>query len=166
MIGFAIGTLIFWLLILTARQQFVFIVDHVNLAIHEAGHIVFLPFGDTLQMWGGTLLQCMVPLGIGVYFWLRRQTAGVAVAGLWLGENFLNVARYAADAKARALPLVGGGRHDWQFIFNKLGCINSCETIASGIYFAGWVIMIAAAMWYVWRWRVSEEYAQQNATSH
>ena len=161
MIAFGIGVAVLWLLILTSRQQFVIPLDYANLAIHETGHLVFMPFGDTLQMWGGTLFQCIVPIVFGVYFWRKRQTAGLAVAGVWLGENFLNIARYAADAKVRVLPLVGGGRHDWQFIFNKLGCINSCTTIVAGIKIAGWIIMLAAVAWYIWRWRVSEEHAAQ-----
>jgi len=158
LIGFAVGVAIFFLLVLTAPHNFVLIVDHVNLAIHEAGHVVLLPFGQMVHMWGGTLFQCLVPIAFGVYFWAHRQTAGVAVAGLWLGENMPNIARYMADAQVMVLPLVGGNIHDWNFIFTHLGILPHCGPIATSIHILGWIIMAAAVAWYIWRWRVSAAY--------
>src|SRR5215467_3939306 len=35
--------------------------DMVNLVIHEGGHNLFGWFGATLGLWGGTLLQLLVP---------------------------------------------------------------------------------------------------------
>ena len=167
MIVFGICTVLLWLLILTSRHSSVFLLSYVNLAIHEGGHIVCRPFGLTIHVWGGTLFQCLMPLAIGVHFWRRRQTAGTAVMGLWLGQNLLEVSVYAADAKARVLPLLfgKGSIHDWHYIFNKLGCLSSCTTIATGIKVAGWLIMFAAAGWYIWRWRMSVEHAQRQANS-
>ena len=161
LISFAVGAAIFFLLVLTAPQNFVLIVDHVNLAIHEAGHVVLLPFGQMVHMWGGTLFQCLVPIAFGVYFWAHRQTAGTAVAGLWLGENLPNIAHYMADAQAMALPLIGGGTHDWNYILTRLGLLNHCGPISTAVHVAGWIIMLAAVAWYVWRWRVSAAYLAQ-----
>jgi len=164
MIAFGVCAVLFWLLILVSRGQFVWAIDHVNLAIHETGHLLFRPFGFTMHMWGGTLFQLIVPLAIGVYFWRKRQTAGVAVAGLWLGKSLLHVAVYMADAQARVLHLVGGNIHDWQYIFGRLGCIDRCRTIAAVFTVIAWIIMLAAAAWYVRRWRLGVEYVQQKAT--
>ena len=58
-------------------------------------------------MYGGTLGQLAIPAGIAVAFWARRDAVGCAVMGFWYFENFLNIARYMADARAQVLPLVG-----------------------------------------------------------
>ena len=65
------------------------LLDYVNLPIHEAGHLVFAPFGPTLGVWGGTLLQLLFPLLFAVYFALRGETAGTAFSAFWFGESLL-----------------------------------------------------------------------------
>jgi hypothetical protein len=55
---------------------------------------------------------------------------GFAVAGAWLFENLLNIARYMADARAQILPLVGGGEHDWTNIFSRWDVLASDTLIA------------------------------------
>jgi hypothetical protein len=37
-------------------------IDSANLVVHEGGHLLFRWFGATLCLWGGTILQWMVPL--------------------------------------------------------------------------------------------------------
>ena len=54
--------LLFWAYVLTDKDGFLGILDTFNLLIHEAGHIVFMPFGHTLSFMGGSLLQCLMPL--------------------------------------------------------------------------------------------------------
>jgi len=165
LVAFGICAVLFWLVILMSRMQFVWAIDHANVAIHETGHLLFRPLGFTMHMWGGTLFQLLMPLVIGVYFWRKRQAAGVAVMGLWLGKSLLHVAVYVADAKAMVLPLVGGNVHDWRFILGRFGCVDNCTTIAAVIQVVAWLLMFAAAGWYVWRWWVSVEYARQRAHS-
>ena len=57
-------------------------VQNVNLAIHEAGHIVFLPFGEFMHFLGGSLFQLLVPLAFAAYFW-RRGDQHAATVALW-----------------------------------------------------------------------------------
>ncbi|HYQ48645.1 MAG TPA: hypothetical protein VEP69_06230, partial [Thermodesulfovibrionales bacterium] len=52
------------------------LLDHVNLPFHEFGHLFFGMFGETIGVWGGTLMQLFIPLGILVYFFLKGETAG------------------------------------------------------------------------------------------
>jgi len=35
-------------------------IDGVNLLIHEAGHIIFMPFGEFISIAGGSLFQLIV----------------------------------------------------------------------------------------------------------
>jgi len=80
---------------------------------------------------------------------------GFAVTGFWFFENFLNIARYMADAVAQVLPLVGGGEHDWTNIFSRWGVLSSDTTIAAFVAGVGWLGMIGVWGWLVWRWVAS-----------
>lgn len=142
-----------WLLVLlkTDEDGFIFL-DHVNLVFHEAGHPVFGVLGPTLGLYGGTLGQLAMPLLALETFRRQGHTVGCAVGAVWVFENFLNIARYMADARAQALPLVGGGEHDWAEIFTRWGVLASDTVIAHAVATAGWAGMAAAWVWLGWRW--------------
>ncbi len=126
--------------------------DGINLVFHEAGHPVFGLLGwEPLTILGGTLMQGLVPILVGGHFLWRRQALGVALAGAWFGQNFLNIARYMADARAEALPLVGGGEHDWATLLGRWGLLDQDLRLASRVATLGWVIMVGACGWMAWR---------------
>ena len=129
---------------------FVVLLDHANLAFHEAGHLFFGILGRTLGLYGGTLGQLVFPLVAAVSFWRRRHAVGFALSGVWLFENFLNIGRYMADARAQLLPLVGGGEHDWYLIFSRWNAINQDTSIATLTNAIGWLGMIGCSFW-LWR---------------
>ena len=54
-----LGLLSLYLLI--RRPQW-FVLDWLNLPMHEAGHTVFVLFGEFIQFLGGTLMQLAVPI--------------------------------------------------------------------------------------------------------
>ncbi len=128
------------------------LLHNVNLVIHEAGHLFFGWFGETLGLWGGTLAQFLVPLLIFLTFLRRREPLGVAFAAFWFFENCLDVAIYMADARAQELPLVTVGDaevvgHDWFLIFSRLGLLRYDTAIAAAVRVLGWIGMLAAAAW-------------------
>jgi hypothetical protein len=141
----AVGML--FALIFFDDDGFLLLLDGANLAFHEAGHIFFGLLGMTLGLYGGTLGQLVFPVVAGVKFWQQRQAAAFALSGIWLFQNFLNIARYMADAREQALPLVGGGEHDWYHIFSRWGLLDSDTTIASMTQTAGWLGMIGCMLW-------------------
>ena len=145
---FMVCVLAFWVYVLTNRNGFVAILDTFNLVLHEGGHVIFMPFGHTLYFLGGSLFQCLVPAAFCVSFWRTRQPAGFAFSGIWLGENFLYVARYAADAKEMSLPLVGGGIHDWNTLLEGTFLLHHCRALGGVLMALGWIVMIASAAWY------------------
>src|ERR1051326_7383407 len=51
-------------------------VDSANLIVHESGHLLFGWFGPGLGLWGGTLMELLVPLCLALYFAVQRQIAG------------------------------------------------------------------------------------------
>ncbi|MGD0141318.1 MAG: hypothetical protein ABSD28_20860 [Tepidisphaeraceae bacterium] len=70
-------------------------------------------FSQRLETYGGTLGQLAFQALLAVSFWRKGEAISFAVSVVWFFENWLNIARYMADARAQALPLVGGGDHDW-----------------------------------------------------
>lgn len=127
------------------------LIDGVNLVIHEAGHIVFSPFGEFLTVAGGSLFQVIVPLVFAGYFYFNRKPYSCALVLFWAGESLLNVSVYAADSIATQLPLLGGDNsiHDWNFMLDRLGLLGQTASIALAIRALGTLFIIAAALWAV-----------------
>jgi hypothetical protein len=135
----------------TQHGAFLFI-DSANLVVHEAGHLLFGWFGPTLGVWGGTLLQWLVPLLLAGYFFVRRQTTAFAFCLFFFSENWLYTATYMADAQAMTLPLVTVGdpeftEHDWNAIFYSLGVLRHDAAIAKAVRSLGWVGMVGTMLW-------------------
>ena len=130
-------------------------IDLANLVVHEGGHLLFGWFGPTLGLWGGTLLQWLVPFLLAGYFFVQRQKSSFVFCTFFLFENWLYTATYMADARAMVLPLVTTGdpdhiEHDWNTIFSSLGLLQYDTTIAGIVRFLGWCGMIGVVVWFVW----------------
>ncbi|MBK9795275.1 MAG: hypothetical protein IPP58_02030 [Holophagaceae bacterium] len=152
----SLGFGLLFILALGSEPGWIPLLDGVNLLFHEAGHPLFGLFGwEPLTVLGGTLMQLLVPLGVTGSFLLRRDTVGVAVAGVWTFENLLNIARYVADARAQVLPLVGGGEHDWAELLGRWGCLAQDTVLGQVLRAMGWLGMLACWAWLIWRWRAS-----------
>jgi hypothetical protein len=96
------------LLLLLARWTFLFLVwpmredvigasflHLINLPFHEAGHVLFSPFGEFMTTLGGSLMQVVVPIACGVAFLTTHWNPfAAAVMGWWAGENLMDVAIY------------------------------------------------------------------------
>ena len=139
------------------RGGYLFI-DNVNLVIHEGGHPLFSYFGHTLMLWGGTLLELLVPFALALYFAYMRQPTGAAFCAFFFFENFLYISVYMADARAMALPLVTTGdpdfvEHDWNSIFSQLGVLQFDTRIATVVELLGWLGMLMTMAWLGGRWR-------------
>ncbi len=149
--GFGAGLALFLLVLLLSPPGFCFLLDHANLLFHEAGHPFVGLFNRRLEPYGGTLGQLVFPLVLAVSFWRQRNAPGFAAAWIWFFENWLNIARYLADARTMELPLLGGGDHDWNTILSRWGLLAYDTRIAAGLRFAAWAGMGAACIWVVWR---------------
>lgn len=125
------------------------ILDYVNLPFHEFGHIFFGIFGDTAGVWGGTVMQILIPGIVLLSFWFKRDLPGTAFSVFWIGENLLNISVYIRDARRMELPLVGGGLHDWNKILSSLGLLEYDDTIAWVVRLSGWSIMISSVIWFL-----------------
>jgi hypothetical protein len=134
-----------------AHGGFLFI-DNANLVVHEGGHNLFGWFGPTLGLWGGTLLQWLVPFLLAAYFFSERQTTGFVFCLFFFFENWLYTATYMADARVQELPLVTTGdsdfvEHDFYGIFSSLGVLNHDTQIADVVRLLGWCGMLGTVLW-------------------
>lgn len=113
------------------------IIDNADLVIHEAGHLFFMFFGKFIYTLGGTLMQIILPSLIAFTFFRNNYRTGVQFGLLWLGQNFINISVYAADAQARKLPLLGGNKvyHDWHYLLSELGILEY-DFIVGYIFYA------------------------------
>ena len=120
------------------------LLDNIDLVIHEAGHFFFSFFGKFIYTLGGTLMQIILPSIITLFFFRNNYRTGVQFGLLWLGQNFINISIYAADARARKLPLLGGNKvyHDWHYILGELGILEYDQIV--GYTFVGIAIIIFA----------------------
>lgn len=137
---------------LLGQEGWVPILDSLNLVFHEAGHPLFGVFGHTIGFLGGTLMQLLVPLLVLGACLGKREAAGIGLAGVWFFQNFLNIARYMADARAQELPLVGGGEHDWGTLLGQWGLLAQDTAIARCVRILGWTGMLGCLAWLLWRW--------------
>jgi hypothetical protein len=138
----------------SAHGGFLFI-DTANLIVHEGGHNLFGWFGATLGLWGGTLLQWLVPFLLAAHFFTERQVTAFVFCVFFFFENWLYTATYMADARAQMLPLVTTGdpdfvEHDFHAIFSQLGLLNYDTRIALVLRSLGWCGMLAIVAWFVY----------------
>ena len=123
------------------------LLDSVDLAIHETGHLVFGPFGEFIGALGGTLFQLIVPTAFVLYFVRQGDRYAASVTLWWVAQNFWNISVYVRDARAQLLPLVGGGEHDWAYLLGRLGLLQHDQDIARGVHAIGLLIFLFSVWW-------------------
>jgi hypothetical protein len=119
-----------------------------DLAIHETGHLLFMPFGDFLILLGGSLTQIAFPAAFTAYFFYSRQFFSSALTLFWTGQNFMDVGVYMRDAPYRELPLTVDDidAHDWWQLFNMMGCLDQAEAIANVTHAIGVLLYILSVI--------------------
>jgi hypothetical protein len=128
---------------------------NIDLVFHEAGHVLFMPFGEFLTVLGGSLMQLIVPVVVSVVLLFeKRDPFGAALALWWIGQNLLDLAPYIGDARSLQLILLGGvtgadapGYHDWENILRDLGLLQFDRRIALVAALTGRVLMALAILW-------------------
>jgi hypothetical protein len=133
----------------------------ITLAFHEMGHLVFVPFGRTMTILGGSLMQLIVPTVASLYLlWRQHDWFGLSVGASWLAFSEWELATYVGDASREELGLVGfsdNPEHDWSTLLTEWHLLNSDHTIAACIRVVAtctWLVAIAFAIFLCVRmWR-------------
>jgi hypothetical protein len=143
------------------------LLSDIDLAIHEFGHMLFMPFGililgRTMMILGGSLTQVAFPL-IFVGYFLKRNSDGrhrdifaAMVCVWWSAINLLDVAIYCADSRAGQLMLLNGSTgqesdgHDWYNLLSGWGLLEHDIQIARvmrAVAALGCIAALAVAVW-------------------
>lgn len=152
------------------------LIGDIDTAIHEFGHLLFMPFGETMMFLGGALTQVAIPLAFAAYFLFgkreHRDAHAATVCLWWSALNVLSVAIYVGDARARELMLLTGATgqeddygHDFYNLFSRWGVLQHDTLYASGLRRIAWLmfaVSIATGFWTAWRSRSVPEEALTN----
>ena len=135
----------------------------ILLPIHEAGHVLFMPFGHFMTILGGSLFQLLLPFGISLaFFSVNKDNFGAAVGMWWGSASLLDLAPYIYDARHPQLILLGGhtgedGPHDWIYLLTALGQLHNSQQWGAIVYTLGGLLMVVALSWamaVLWRQRL------------
>lgn len=127
---------------------------NINLIFHEAGHSIFSFFGRFILVFGGTLMQCLIPLIVMIQFLRQKDNFEASIGLWWFGQNFLDVAPYIYDSWDKKLPLLSGGTgqnhpetHDWYYLLRATDSLNSYAEIAGFVASMGKLILLLSFLW-------------------
>jgi hypothetical protein len=143
------------------------LLSDIDLAIHEFGHMLFMPFGiqilgNTMMILGGSLTQVAFPLIFFGYFMRKHDDApqrdlfAAMVCLWWSGINLLSVAIYCADSRAGQLMLIDGSTgqesdgHDWNNLLGRWGLLQHDIGIARGMRAIAWLLCVGSIIVAVW----------------
>jgi hypothetical protein len=139
---------------------------NILLPIHEAGHIIFMPFGEFMTILGGSLFQILFPLIIAAaILWQNRDACGAAIGLWWASVSLIDLAPYIYDARYPKLMLITGqtgedGPHDWIYLLGRFHRVERSQVYGALVHHVGVVFMIlslAAAAAVLWRWRKARD---------
>ena len=156
------------------------ILGDVDTAIHEFGHMLFMPFGipilgRTMVILGGSLTQVAFPLVFVVYFVRQREEKqrdvfAAMVCVWWSAINLLDVAVYCADSRAGRLMLLDGltgqesDGHDWYNLLDGWGWLEHDTVIARWMRAIAWLMCVTSLGIACWSALRSPESAKEIAT--
>lgn len=134
---------------------------NILLVIHEAGHMLLMPFGEFLTILGGSLFQVLLPLICATtLLWTNRDAFGAGLGVWWAGVSLLDLAPYIYDARAPQLIMLGGhtgedGPHDWIYLLETFGSVQHSQGYGAFVHLLGLLVMLLGLAWAthtLWRW--------------
>jgi hypothetical protein len=154
-VGIAVCVLFGWIAFI--RQAQVPLLSLVDLGFHELGHLVTRPFPELIMIMAGSATQVAVPVGLAVYFLIRKDRLAGAMCLAWAATSAKDVAVYIADAPFQRLELIGG-EHDWAFILgDHWNTLDKAGTVAAVVRGFGIALLFAAFAICVWYTVMGEE---------
>jgi hypothetical protein len=134
---------------------------YLNIAVHEAGHVLFQPFGELTMLIMGSGFEVLFPFAVGVYFLLRRRDlVSTAVAWGWAASALASAATYIGDADDGRLALLGAtgpdAAGDWERIlgvefFDKVYLADRIAETVGTAGFVLWGVALCLAVWAIVR---------------
>lgn len=163
------AALLTWLTWIAFHSEYGYVplVSDILTAIHEFGHMLFMPFGipilgGTMVILGGSLTEVAFPLLFVGYFLRqredgrRRDVFAAMVCLWWSAIGLLGTAIYCADARAGRLMLLDGltgqesDGHDWYNLLSRWGLLEHDTQIARWMRMIAWLMCIASILAAIW----------------
>lgn len=126
---------------------------NILLPIHEAGHVLLIPFGEFMTILGGSMLQLALPFAIAVAFVIRnRDNFAAALCLWWTSVSLLDLSPYIYDSLHPQLTLLGGhtgedGPHDWIYLLGVFGQIPKAQFWGAMAHTLGTMMVVFALIW-------------------
>ena len=165
----AFAALLAWLTWIAFHDAYgnVPIVSDVSTAIHELGHMLFMPFGipilgGTMVILGGSLTEVAFPLLFVGYFLRKREDGrrrdvfAAMVCLWWSAIGLLATAIYCADSRAGKLMLLDGltgqesDGHDWYNLLDRWGLLEHDTQIGRWMRMIAWLMCVGSLGVAVW----------------
>jgi hypothetical protein len=123
----------------------------IFLFIHEGGHAIFRPFGDTIYFLGGSIMQVLAPAA-WIAAALHERSKLAAPALFFTGYSLVDVSVYIKDAEMRVLPLIGGHktRHDWWTVLSKYDALDLGRPLGETVFWLGMTMAVCGIVWAVY----------------
>ncbi len=121
-----------------SRSSFViWVIDTIDLFIHETGHSIFGIFGRFIYFLGGSLFQIIIPSATVLVF-AQSSLRSIPFTLYWTGQSIVNVSIYIGDAPYQRLHLISHAAiHDWRWLLSYTGTMEYAEDIAMIVNIAG-----------------------------
>lgn len=129
-----------------------FVIDMVDLLLHEGGHTIFGLFGwRFLTILGGSLMAVLIPFLLFLTAWNKKQRF-IAQASLFqTSYAFFQATIYCADAYYKVLPLIGNDTskvgHDFANMLSSLQMVDKNMEAAWVIFSFGILFSFLCLLW-------------------
>lgn len=129
-----------------------FIIDTLDLLLHEGGHTIFGLFGwRFLTILGGSLMAVLIPFLLFLTAWDKKQKVLAQACLFQMGYSIFVSAIYCADAYYRVLPLIGNDEskegHDYANMLGALNIVHKNMEVAWVIFSFGVLFLILSFIW-------------------
>ncbi|MEQ9308999.1 MAG: hypothetical protein RLN90_06055 [Balneolaceae bacterium] len=133
-----------------------FIIDTLDLLLHEGGHTIFSLFGwRFLTILGGSLMAILIPFLLFLTAWNKKQRILAQACLFQMGYSTFVSAIYCADAYFRVLPLIGNDTskegHDYANMLGALNIVNKNMEVAWVIFSFGVLFLLISISWPIFR---------------
>jgi hypothetical protein len=142
-----------WFALVEHDQTPVFV--YLNIAVHEAGHVLFRPFGELTMLIMGSGFEVLFPFLVGIFFLVKKDLVATSVCFGWAASALASAATYIADADDGRLALLGAtgpdAAGDWERIlgeefFDKLFLADRIAGVVRSAGFVLWFVAIGIAV--------------------
>ena len=80
---------------------------------------------------------------------MQRDNFPASIMLWWVGQNFIDVSVYIADAPTRAMPLISGtdANHDWWNLLSMTNSLDLADALGIACFVTGTGIILLSNAW-------------------